>query len=282
MYFDYAFQVNTVVEPCSTGTHPSNKGITNIKKMLVQFIVCSVRSCLCLYILTMCACNNNNKVARQKAVHDSKVDSRLVTLPLTEETDKESGDSEGSDSEDDFVVVIPDCFNLDIPLSSHSAPHSVTHSRGDFDLTGTSPGPAPTTATAADDVMTRSSDSTPSQPPVPHVDPGQQTPPTAAVPKTTGASPQTERRRFVPSRVTLREVKDARIRNPLTMATGLVNTVTDLVEGLTLTGKKREGRRGEEGGQQHCHPPPVPDEEEEERFVVSGSFYVGSCRELHV
>jgi hypothetical protein len=51
------------------------------------------------------------------------------------------------------------------------------------------------------------------------------------------------------------------------MATGLVNTVTDLVEGLTLAGKKREGRRGEEGGQQHCHPPPVPDEEEEERFV---------------
>ena len=212
----------------------------------------------------------------------------LITLPLTGETDRESGDSEGSDSEDDFVVVIPDCFNLDIPLTSHSAPHSMTHSRHDFVLTGTSPDPAPTTAAAAGDVMARSSDSTPvpvpSQPPVPHVDPGQQTPPTAAVPnkpKTTGASPQTERRQFVPSRVTLRGVKDARLRNPLTMATGLVNTVTDLVEGLTLAGKKREGRKGEEGGQQHSHPPPVPDEEEEEIFVVSSSFCVGSWGERH-
>ena len=221
----------------------------------------------------MCTCNNN-KVARKKGGIYMTV-GLILTLPLTGETDRESGDSEGSDSEDDFVVVIPDCFNLDIPLTSHSAPHSMTHSRHDFVLTGTSPDPAPTTAAAAGDVM----------PPVPHVDPGQQTPPTAAVPnkpKTTGASPQTERRQFVPSRVTLRGVKDARLRNPLTMATGLVNTVTDLVEGLTLAGKKREGRKGEEGGQQHSHPPPVPDEEEEERFVVSSSFCVGSWGELYL
>ena len=87
----------------------------------------------------------------------------------------------------------------------------------------------------------------------------------------TGASPHTDRRQFVPARVTLRGVKDARLRNPLTMATGLVNTVTDLVEGLTLAGKKRDGRRGEEG--QLAQPPPLvpPDEEEEEeKFVVSG------------
>ena len=79
------------------------------------------------------------------------------------------------------------------------------------------------------------------------------------------------RRLFVPERVTLRGVKDARLRNPLTVATGLVNTVSDLVEGLTISGKKRERR--EEGAaaqekQQEQQLPPTA-EEEEETFVVS-------------
>ena len=171
------------------------------------------------------------------------------------------------------MVVIPDCFNLDIPLTSHSAPQSMTQSYDDFQLAAdTSHDPAPTTT---DDVMMRSCDSVlpneqPTPVPIPHVEPGQKTPPTASnEPKTTGASPQTDRRQFVPPRVTLRGVKDARLRNPLTMATGFVNTVTDLVEGLTLSGKKRDG-----GGRPETRPPPAAEEDEGETFVVSGSGWV--------
>ena len=182
-----------------------------------------------------------------------------------EQSDNESGESDGSDSEDDFVVVIPECFNLNVPLFSHSPhPHTLTQSCDDFELmTPPQESPPPTN----DDITTRSCES-------PHTpaEPEHRNPPDATIdPKiSSGASPRSGRRLFVPERVTLRGVKDARLRNPLTVATGLVNTVSDLVEGLTISGKKRERR--EEGAaaqekQQEQQLPPTA--EEEETFVVS-------------
>ena len=184
-----------------------------------------------------------------------------------EQSDNESGESDGSDSEDDFVVVIPECFNLNVPLFSHSPhPHTLTQSCDDFELMiPPQESPPPTNG----DITTRSCES-------PHTpaEPEHRNPPDATIdPKiSSGASPRSGRRLFVPERVTLRGVKDARLRNPLTVATGLVNTVSDLVEGLTISGKKRreEGAAAQEKQQQQQQQQLPPTAEEEETFVVSG------------
>ena len=201
--------------------------------------------------------------------------------------------SDVSGSDDEFVVVIPDCFNFDLPLSAHTSHDVMTRSCDEFEYMAGSHDQF----TMTDDIMTRSHDSTvvheptPSEPvtdqvppppedSVPCPKPEPQTPPTWE-PKTTatGTSPQMRRRAFVPERVTLRGVKDARLTNPLTVATGLVNTVAHLVEGLVIPGKKksterdgREVKREEpevsKGGQQQ------QELEEEEAFVVSKSLFV--------
>ena len=226
---------------------------------------------------------------------------------ISGDMENESMGSDGSDSEDDFVVVIPDCFNLDVPLST-SCP-SLTRSCDQMDDVTRSHEPM-------DDIMSQSHDDTvvpqltPSDPvEIPASSPSQsqqdsspcpkprpQTPPTSAEPKVTPtASPRMGRRPFVPERVTLRGVKDARLTNPLTVATGLVNTVADLVEGLTLPNKKRNNTEKDGSGEEirgeavaDVKEVPVPREggrkqehqEEEEDFVVSAliqNLGVTSC-----
>ena len=193
--------------------------------------------------------------------------------------DQDSMESDGSDSEDDFVVVIPDCFNLNVPLPTQH----MTQSCEDLEITPNTHSTPPTTS---NDVMTKSCDSIPApapsapvfisfQPspvPVPHTQPENQTPPEPTnEPKTTGASPRSGRRSFVPERVTLREVKDARLRNPLTVATGLLNTVSDLVEGLNLSGKRRGGGADRDGRKPESTVAEGEENQEGETFVVSGS-----------
>ena len=54
---------------------------------------------------------------------------------------------------------------------------------------------------------------------------------TGASPPVGGASPNAVcKANFVPERITLKQVKESRCYNPITMATGLVNTITDLVD----------------------------------------------------
>ena len=71
--------------------------------------------------------------------------------------------------------------------------------------------------------------------------------------------------------MTLREVKDARLRNPLTVATGLLNTVSDLVEGLNLSGKRRGEGTDKDGRKPESTVAEGEEHQEEETFVVSGS-----------
>ena len=209
--------------------------------------------------------------------------------------------SDASGSDDEFVVVIPDCFNLELPLTANSPDPSrdlMTRSCEEFEyMTGSHDQSAVT-----NDVMTQSHDSSvappsepvtnpatlsPPQDSAPRPKPNPQTPPTSE-PKATlsaGTSPRTGRRSFVPERVTLRDVKDARLTNPLTVATGLVNTVAHLVEGFTIRGKKKtttsaekdggeaeeEEKKVNEGGREQQE----EEQEEEEAFVVSVFVHVG-------
>ena len=226
------------------------------------------------------------------------------------ETDSLSGSE--ADSDDEFVVVIPDCFNLDLPLSGHAPLPSHDAMTRSCDLSlNIDPTAGPCDQfTVSHDVMTQSHESvmTPthaepvthlpsasfepvthqplpsaSEDSIPRPKPEPQAPPTSDPPKTAspGTSPRAGRRGFVPEPVTLRGVKDARLINPLTVATGLVNTVAHLVEGLGFPGKRssREGER-EVSGEGRKEEPMASDEgqgngeqqqteEEEEAFVVS-------------
>ena len=220
----------------------------------------------------------------------------------------ESVASDDSFSSDDFVVVIPDCFNLDLPLSTAPSGASVNQSCDDFEFMAG----LYDQVSVTDDVILQSHDSVvmheptssetivnpapvpppedsipaPIPPPeesFPHPIPEPQAPPTSD-PQTTppGTSPQIRRREFVPERVTLREVKDARLLNPLTVATGLVNTVAHLVEGLTMPGRKKP--TAESDGREVKREEPKPtqlqeeeEEEEEETFVVSESLLSCIC-----
>ena len=128
----------------------------------------------------------------------------------TEEDLLETASVSSADS-DDFFVVIPDCFDVSKPLPGYTPPV----------IQPQYPVPPPI---LSHDVMTRSSDShiTSSiveepKPTLTNSTPSQTTPPTA-------------RREYVPQRVTLKNVRDARMyRRPFTVATGLVNTMSDLV-----------------------------------------------------
>ena len=104
----------------------------------------------------------------------------------------------------DFVVIIPDCFDLDKPLPGYSSIRSTTSLNEPTDSINSH--------TSKDE---------------PKVDD-----PTDPQPSVGGASPETARKaNFVLERITLKQVKDGRLyRNPITLATGLVNTVTDLVD----------------------------------------------------
>jgi hypothetical protein len=119
----------------------------------------------------------------------------------------------------DFVVVLPDCFDLGKPLSGFSSLRSSIID--------------PTTSIKSHDSQVTSQQEIPSikADPPSHV--------TGASPPVGGASPDTARKaNFVPERITLKQVKESRRYNPITVATGLVNTVTDLVDKRVNFGPK--------------------------------------------
>ena len=125
----------------------------------------------------------------------------------------------------DFVVVIPDCFDLDKPLPGFSSIRSTT-SLDD-----------PTASIKSrDSHVTSKDDTVPPKVEAPPPRPAERSPPSSSE-----TSPETVRKMtFVPQRITLRQVKDSRLyRNPITMATGLVNTVTDLVDKRVHFGPKK-------------------------------------------
>ena len=77
-------------------------------------------------------------------------------------------------------------------------------------------------------------------------------------------------------------MKDARLTNPLTVATGLLNTAFDFVEGFTFSGKKGGGGQPapvtEDG--QHSSEEEEEEEEEEEAYVVRACTC--TCTYAHV
>ena len=117
----------------------------------------------------------------------------------------------------DFVVVLPDCFDLDKPLSGFSSLRSSVCD--------------PTASIKSHDSQVTSQQNTPLV---------KAEPPSHAIPPVGGASPDTARKaNFVPERITLKQVKESRRYNPITVATGLVNTVTDLVDKSVNFGPKK-------------------------------------------
>ena len=126
-------------------------------------------------------------------------------------------------NDSDFVVVIPDCFDLDKPLPGFSSIRSTT-SLDD-----------PTASIKSCGSHVTSQDEIP-QPKVDVLVTGVDPEPSVG-----GASPDTARKaNFVPERITLKQIKDGRrYHNPITVATGLVNTVTDLVDRHIHFGPKK-------------------------------------------
>ena len=193
--------------------------------------------------------------------------------------------SHASCDSDDFVVVIPDCFNLDVPLKgyvplhlrkeeeeethdSHMTLHANLEDQGDDSdleiiedpfVRSSRPqgGEEVITEQPSLDGIPRPKSPTSTTKPAPTSElPAQNYPPGSS--KTASS--------FVPERITLKNVRDARIRNPLTLATGLVNSFSDLMqEHLHFGGSKKqpqlqfeETKEDEEG-----------DKSEEDIFEVS-------------
>ena len=183
-----------------------------------------------------------------------------------EEEEEEDNDSDtasvASGESDDFVVIVPDCFDLNKPLSQFplayqeleaSALSSVTPPLGSCDgshVTQTRDGDISdaeviekeativSSETVNSSVKSTSEEDTPTTTDAPLPSDGLPTPDDVPLPKPSSAtaspatSPPTGRKaEFVPSRITLKNVKDARMyHSPLAVATGLVNTVSDLVQ----------------------------------------------------
>ena len=131
----------------------------------------------------------------------------VVSLSLSPSVKLDDAASVASE-DSDFVVVLPDCFDLDKPLSGFSSLRSSVCD--------------PTASIKSHDSQVTSQQNTPSV---------KVETPSHVTPLVGGASPDTARKaNFVPERITLKQVKESRLYNPITMATGLVNTVTDLVD----------------------------------------------------
>ena len=181
------------------------------------------------------------------------------------------------------MVVIPDCFNLDIPLEGYVPLHLRKQEEESHDGHIT---PEPEGQMDESDLeiiedsfagslrAQGSGEATTIQPSldsIPRPKPAASTtePALTSEPPTQNQPPGGPRRasNFVPERVTLKNVRDAGIRNPLTVATGLVNSFSDLVEEhLRFGGSKKpqlqfEESVGEEEGEKS----------EEEVFEVSCS-----------
>ena len=133
----------------------------------------------------------------------------MLSLSLTVKMDDAA--SVASD-DSDFVVVLPDCFDLDKPLPGFSSLRSLNSIN------------KPTTSIKSHDSHVTSQDGS--------ITPKVEAPADAQPAPVGGASPDAARKAsFVPERITLKQVKDGRLyRNPITVATGIVNTVTELVD----------------------------------------------------
>ena len=120
----------------------------------------------------------------------------------------------------DFIVVLPDCFDLGKPLSGFSSLRS-------------------SVIDPATSIKSHNSQVT-SQPAIPSIKADPPSHVTGASPPVGGASPNAVcKANFVPERITLKQVKESRCYNPITMATGLVSTVTDLEDKRVNFGPKK-------------------------------------------
>lgn len=100
----------------------------------------------------------------------------------------------------------------------------------------------------------------------PSAPPQTEQPPDTVETSSPGSSPPRGRKEFVPRRYTLQNVKDARLyTNPLALATGLVNTVSDLV-----SERVRIAQSGKKGSDDVTTEPQVGEEEDsdDEEFEV--------------
>ena len=171
------------------------------------------------------------------------------------------GGGRGGDEmvEDDFVMIVPDCFDLSKPLADFTPPPSLTYAGEDLpessypdlqpsrscdshvssvvmvpgppaDSAAQRATPPPSEAPLAD----RQAGSEPlpvtSQPRP--LSPPQDCTPKAAGPESPKSSPPTAHRSpaLAPSRLSMRTLKGGLYRNPLAVATGLVNAVSGFVD----------------------------------------------------
>ena len=142
----------------------------------------------------------------------------LFTLFADGEMDTASVFSHVSDDSEDFVVVIPDCFDLDKPLPGFSAP-TVSHDDYMTPPVNQEPEQQETLTTPTPQPVTPGTVLSPPDLPS-HV----QTSP----PKASTSPPAPRKGNF--GRVTFQTVKDGKFCNPLTIATGFVNSMSDFVE----------------------------------------------------
>ena len=137
----------------------------------------------------------------------------MLALTDGDEVETASVISHASDDSDDFVVIIPDCFDLNKPLPG-------------YDCDPTPP--------ANQDQQAEEVESMVEEPPTPQ--PTEELPSTelpsqphgTTSPAVTTSPPTARKGSF--GRVTLKTVKDGGFRNPFTIATGFMNTMSDLVE----------------------------------------------------
>ena len=149
-------------------------------------------------------------------------------------------------------MVIPDCFNLEVPLPGY-VPLHIRKQAGSHDATPTPECPVTSSANPEEDddsdvemlLLPESITVQQQQQPsgenplpndlpsgslgsIPKPKPVIQPPPTS--PLTSPSAPRRASSNFTPGRMTLKNVKDARILHPVTIATGLMNTLTDIVQ----------------------------------------------------
>lgn len=134
----------------------------------------------------------------------------------------------------DFVMIVPDCFDLDKPLSSFTPPESLSHvpepSQSDLALLSlaalslshedhvTYKSPAADVSSGTEAIL---------------IPPADKTEPQASDGDKSGStSPSTVRKNaaLAPNRLTMRKLRGGLYRNPLAVATGLVNAMSGFVD----------------------------------------------------
>lgn len=161
---------------------------------------------------------------RNKQLHSSFSTLTPFILFADGEMDAASVISHASNDSEDFVIVIPDCFDLDKPLAGFSAP-DMSHDNH-------------MTPLANQDQEPEQQETLSKEPPTPTPQtaiPGP-LPPLSELPShVQTSSPKASASPLAPpkgnfGRVTFQTVKDGRFCNPLTIATGFVNSMSDFVE----------------------------------------------------